>query len=153
MSFKRSKNCKRHPPPQRTPPPFLTEKWHSLYIYFRLTTYYIIPLTMLLFRDKRENVIMMIHCILYTYIHRLVIGGSLSFSNKQEIHVFECCYFLNGIFYELANHYVFKYCVIVFCVLFRCFLVRNAVGTLVCTSDLCKYFWYVNKHWCRIYSV
>ena len=54
------------------------------------------------------------------YIHRLVIGGSLSFSNKQEIHVFECCYFLNGIFYELANHYVFKYQAQKLCYSFMC---------------------------------
>ena len=43
------------------------------------------------------------------YIHGLFIGECRSFSNTQGIQVFECCYFLNGSFYELANHYVFKY--------------------------------------------
>ena len=47
--------------------------------------------------------------VLTLYIHRLYIGGSRSFSNKQGIHVFECYYFSNGYFYELANLYVFKY--------------------------------------------
>ena len=88
------------------------------------------------------------------YIHRLYIGGSRSFSNKQGIHVFECYYFSNGYFYELANLYVFKYQTqkfidISMCTqklgdilcMFSVCLVRNAVCTLVhvCTANLCRY--------------
>ena len=46
------------------------------------------------------------HCwsnVIILYIHRLFIGGPRSFSNKQRIHVFKCCYFLNGFIYELAK--------------------------------------------------
>ena len=44
------------------------------------------------------------------------------------------------LFYELANHYDFKYQAQKLCDSFMC---TFSVNSLVCTADFCKYAWYV----------
>ena len=44
-----------------------------------------------------------ITCIVQTRTVYMCIVGSQRFPNKQGIHEFECCYFLNGSFHGLAN--------------------------------------------------
>ena len=55
--MKQSENCKQHPHS-----PF-SRRIVNLIIDYRLTAYYVTPLTMLFFRDKMENVIKRFHCI------------------------------------------------------------------------------------------
>ena len=44
---------------------------------------------------KFQQILYKLNIICLQYIHGLYVGGSLSFSNKQGIHLFECCYLLS----------------------------------------------------------
>ena len=82
------------------------------------------------------------------------IGGSRSFSNKQGFHFFELLFFRwlfswvsQSLCLQISDTEIYWYFYVYteirwyLCVCFLCFLVRNAVCTLVhvCTANLCRY--------------
>ena len=121
MSFKRSKaKTVNHPPhPPNAPPPLFWQKIDILFIYYRLSTYYIIPLTMLLFRQKgkrnNDDPLYIVHVCTQTGYRRI-----LKFFKQAGNSLIWMLLFFKWYFLWVSQHYVFKYQAQKLCYSFMC---------------------------------